>query len=295
MLEERPVECAAFMASLGLGHQGHVCIERLTVAGCAVRHGETKPPEMSAEPVTTAAAATSEPAATTASPMDSFSVPHVASTAAPPPATVAPETNAAAGAATAAPSVEYWNVPGATTADAGTSTAVTDAEYLNHAVPSSQTSKDEATLREAAAEPVTTTDDDDEPAATSELSASEDTTTETATAATYAEYSAPSDVDAISHALPFHECFDGICDNTKAVVAHLMSVNASTNAQCRAICATTPSCDFSSFCPLWDPDCLAEGTEGSCALYDGCQKNETHAWLVKDDGWNSCPKLAEPR
>jgi hypothetical protein len=225
-------------------------------------------------------------------------------------ATAAPEFTAGVGTATTAPAVEYWNIPGATTAAADTATAVTDYKYLNIAAPSPQTSSStgEATPPHAsAAEPeAPPTEDEEAPPiadtpitdAEAVFSADDETTTETATASTNVEYwniSAPSDVDVISHALPYNQCFDGICDNTKAVVTHLMSFNASTNVQCRDICASTTNCDFSSFCPTWDPDCLAEGTAGTCALYDGCLKNETHAWLVKDDGWSSCPKLAETR
>lgn len=93
------------------------------------------------------------------------------------------------------------------------------------------------------------------------------------------------------HRLPFDDCLDGICDNTEAGVTHLRSVNASSNVLCREICAAVTACDFSSYCPLWNPDCVAAGDEGTCALYTGCQKNATDAWLAEDDGWVSCPRL----
>jgi hypothetical protein len=117
--------------------------------------------------------------------------------------------------------------------------------------------------------------------------------TEAATEAT-TNISATSDLDVVAHGLPFDDCFEGICDNTKASVTHILSVNASSNLQCRGICANTTNCDFSSFCPLWDPDCLLEGSEGTCALYSGCRKNATDAYLAVDDGWSSCPRLEQP-
>lgn len=220
MLEERPVECAALMATLGAGlpHEQHVCMEQLKAKGCAARRGElaTAAPEVeettTVEPPTVAAAVQEQhggSASTTAFPTNWFVSSHSGTTAFP--------TN--------------WFVSS-----------------------SSETSSTAA------------------PAATGGLD----------------------DIPRV-HVMPFDDCFNGICDNTKENVTHLQSVNASSNAQCRGICLNATNCDFSSFCPLGNTDCLFEGMEGNCVLYSGCRKNSTTAWLANDAGWSTCPRLHHTR
>merc|ERR1719379_3085414 len=213
MLEERPVECAAWLAKLGAGlaHEQHVCMERLKVAGCSLRHGDSTTAETGVTTVAEIAAAVpGEPAGSAL--------------------TTAFPTN--------------WFV---------SSSSVTTAFPTNWFVSSS---------------PVTTTE-------------------------------APAKIAAVDiphiNVMPFDDCFDGICDNTEVNVMHLQTVSASSNAKCRGICLNTTSCDFSSFCPPADFDCELQGTAGSCALYRGCWKNSTTAWMANDAGWSSCPRLKETR